>query len=86
MLGKEGWPYFVRYEPRGWPITYIVLKEDKTKEDQPDDHARDHLYVSNEEVDEVEDENDDVLGDDHLIDGDIVVDVDVDMGNSFTNL
>jgi hypothetical protein len=32
VLKKPGWSFFVRYDPRGWPIKYNVLEEDDIQE------------------------------------------------------
>jgi hypothetical protein len=88
VLGRVGWSFVVRFDPRGRPIKY-VLEEDVHEEDEED--AREKKEVLDQEVHELDHP---VIGshpmhhvdDDDYIDDDLVLDIpDVVMDNPFND-
>jgi hypothetical protein len=76
VLGKVGWSYIVRYNPRGSLVKCNVAKEDDVEE---------QVDVLEEEIEEVELDVDDNVLNDHINDEIIENDTndDVDMANPF---
>jgi hypothetical protein len=92
VLGKPGWSFVVRYDPRGRPVKYNVPEEDNIQElegDTEEHEEVDHVssYDKVKEVDRPYDVDDNVLND-AISDDDIMenydsTDDDVDMANPF---
>ena len=61
--GKEGWPYIVRYDPRGRPIKYNAVEEEDNVEEEGDAYQEQWVAgvdVSDEESDQEDDHPNDV--------------------------
>jgi hypothetical protein len=96
VLGKEGWAFVVRYDPRGRPVKYNIVEEenDLEEEDDAEEQVTDVADVSDEESEGDEpnvlvggnaDLDDDIHDEDILL-GNEYIDDDVDTVNPYNTL
>ena len=73
VLGKEGWSYVVRYDPRGTPIKYNHVDDEDNHEEEDDD---DDSYQEQVAAVDVFDEEFKELDHPNVVDYDLIDDVD----------